>query len=154
MRPNTTESLLCLKRVLAGIVRPVVNDAYALTQLAHADLALQDLVRCWADEIPNLMQAIDELTLIIADARASIADGPAVDERQSMLGVLNDALGIARRPATRYPNYDDLVERHTALRAAGEALIPFLSRHDQAMEAGPLRARLRIYMREQMDRMM
>jgi hypothetical protein len=152
MRPSTTESLLCLRRVLADVVRPVVDDDYARTQLDHAHLALEDLARRWADEIPCLMQAVDELTKISTDARSLIVDLSASPECRGVLAALDDALAIACRPAPRYPSYGDLLERHLALRSAAETLIPFLAHNTVASESDSLRQRLRRYMRGQVDR--
>jgi hypothetical protein len=139
--------------VLADVVRPVVDDDYARTQLDHAHLALEDIARRWADEIPCLMQAVDELTAISTDARSVVVGLSASPECRTILAALDDALVIACRPAPRYPSYDDLLARHLALRSAAEALIPFLAHHADSSESDSLRQRLRRYMRGQVDRL-
>jgi hypothetical protein len=125
MRPTTEESLQCMRRVLANVIMPRLSDGYAIEQAGLQIAALEDLAKSCRDDIPRLMQANDEIILLIGDARTLI------DENDPLLVALDGCVSIAEAPTGRYPSFDDLHRRNVVLREGLSKIIIAWPRNDE-----------------------
>ncbi|HKY92824.1 MAG TPA: hypothetical protein VJM11_17365 [Nevskiaceae bacterium] len=142
MRPSTSETLRAMRRVLAEIVVPLVHDRYALEQLHHQMQALEDLARHCHDELPQLLEANDELTGIVRDARAACSG----DE---LLAQVLDGVRDAGDPPSRPPAFDAIERRNAALR---EALVQIIRAWPRRAALSPPRRAIRDRIRGHLDR--
>lgn len=149
LRPNQIESLTALRRVLTDVVRPEVKEAYALAQIDHALIALNDLIARTPTLFPWLIESVDILRSLLGDVRSAIATRPADEPIRAVLSEIDSALETADEPAPPYPVLDDLERRVTALRLALTAVVPALGRHGAGVPGvEELQARIRTYLRQ------
>jgi hypothetical protein len=153
MRPSSIDTLTALRRVLGDIVLPNVGDTYARIQLRHALAALEDLVAKIPDEMRWLMESLDGLDGLLADAGAIIAECPAGHALRAVLPRIHGALEKAADTKPIYPDAADLTARVDELRSALSDLVFALGRHGADLPELPaLQARIRGYLRQNIAR--
>jgi hypothetical protein len=154
MRPTTSETLLCLRRVIGEVVLPSVADEYARTQIGHALGALDDLARLAADEFVWILESNDLLVDLLADAQTAISARPAGDPIRAVEASLRAVLQDAGWKRPVYPTGAVLAERCMALRQALSDLILGLHRFGADLpEREALEARARAYLRMNVARL-
>jgi hypothetical protein len=147
MRPTSEESLQGMRRVLADVIMPTVNDSYAIEQIGHQIAALDDLARHCRDDIPRLMQANDDMLVLIDEARR------LVDEQDTLATELDKGAAIARSLHPRYPDFEDLNERNIVLRGLLSSIIQaWPSRPGLSQQRSELRGRIRCHLESQIVR--
>jgi hypothetical protein len=147
MRPTSEESLQCMRRVLADTVMPTLSDRYAIEQVGLQIGALEDLARYCHEDIPNLMRANDDILVLVDDARR------LVDENDELAAELDAGAAIARSPADRYPDFDDLNWRNTTLRGLLSSIILAWPRtSDLPQQRSELRDRIRTHLECEVSR--
>ncbi len=147
MRPTSTESLQCMRRVLIEIIVPKLADSYAFEQIGHHIVALEDLARHCHDVIPNLMRANDEMLVLVDAARGLL------DEKDALATELDAGAHMARNAPTQYPNFDDLLRRYITLRGLLSRIITAWPRtRDLSPQQSAIREAVRAHLETQVRR--
>jgi hypothetical protein len=108
---------------------------------------LEDLARYCRNDIPNLMRANDDILALIDDARR------LVDEHDELAAELDAGVAIARSPAARYPDFDDLNRRNTTLRSLLSSIITAWPRTSGlSQQQSELRDRIRSHLESEVGR--
>lgn len=151
MKPDLVETLAAVKRVVTEVIRPQVQDDYALKQLQHIELALADLAASAPTWFAWRLESLDTLTAILADLQSSSAPPGGEGALGPILPDLREALAFA--PLSDYPSLGELETRIAAMRSVLSDAIPILNRREADIAGGTeIKARIRAYLRKSAQR--
>jgi hypothetical protein len=141
MRPDVTEQLEGLRRILEEVVAPELHDPYPIDILAGVCATLETLSSGWR-EVPAFLQWDAEMSaaLLRQVLTSGLELGDALDDELSAI-VFEDPPDAA--------NLTALEERHARIRQALANAIPLVMEHDELRE---LRTYLAAHLRERAER--
>lgn len=154
MRPDLSDLLSGVQRLLQGEIVPALSDPFAQEQATFAFLLLEYVKKAWPREHLVVREEHEDLCATLAEITTRAAELPSAEARAlaDALGALTAASDV---PASEVP-LDSLLAADRERRAALEKAVELVDRLEQGTGSGPsieaLRASIDGYLARQAAR--